>query len=286
MHRDEKIVEKMVNKSIHAFYLPPNTSHFLQPLDDLPFAIYKSELRRLADAFVRARKTIGGHTKNATEIGTLVSIEAGKLAFAPGKIQEGFANTGIWPWNPERILEHANLNVGIFEEKKKMGDINEKVVELSRNAWSKKIQIERRIVETLEASKERVTVTAKYKEAFDAHSLLTNSRILREQRDTKEEEKRRKTEEKERKRLEREESRRARFELQEAKKNHSCRVKGCKRKWDESFLVNWVFCEACDKYAVCPVHWDAGESGVGQMQMKGHEVDCMRVNKKARLDVI
>ncbi len=58
-HRDIDALSLLAKSLIYMNFLPPNTTHFTQPLDDLVFAIYKSELRRWAEKLLNALQAVG-----------------------------------------------------------------------------------------------------------------------------------------------------------------------------------------------------------------------------------
>jgi hypothetical protein len=87
--------------------LPANTSHFLQPLDDTVFANFKRILTSLVEK-VRLQQ-------DATPLQLKMSLyqcaySAEREAFTPRVIQRAFLTTGIFPFNPERILNLLALN--------------------------------------------------------------------------------------------------------------------------------------------------------------------------------
>ena len=150
-HRDVDVVEEMWNNFIHMFYLPPNTSHFLQPLDDLPFAIYKSELRNLADKLIRSFSSLGKKKVESVYLATLVSGEAEKIAFAADKVQAGFQNTGVWPWNPQLILNNAFINVGrAHEAENDEKEIKSDLKTMARDAYEAEIAARKELTDRFE----------------------------------------------------------------------------------------------------------------------------------------
>ena len=112
-HRDAEGLRHATSHGAHVFFLPPNTSHFLQPLDDKVFAIYKTCLRKFGNKlnmkFGKMRQKLAGH---ASSVITAATPMAEHIAFSDKHIQEAFKNTGIYPWNPELILTQARKNVG------------------------------------------------------------------------------------------------------------------------------------------------------------------------------
>jgi hypothetical protein len=93
-----------------------NTSHFLQPLDDLCFARFKQVLRAIFHQVefrgVLSKIEYTGHLYAAL-------YEAEQSVFTPRLLRRAFENCGLWPFDPQRILRLTQQNVGQFE---KQGD--------------------------------------------------------------------------------------------------------------------------------------------------------------------
>jgi hypothetical protein len=109
-------VMRALPKNIDVTFLPPYTSHFLQPLDDICFAIYKTKIAAIAARLNKAFGSRGFAERGAsrsTHILTLASFLAEKLAFEKSKIQKSFKRTGIYPWNKALVLKNARINSGI-----------------------------------------------------------------------------------------------------------------------------------------------------------------------------
>jgi len=271
-HRDMEVVEEMWKNLIHMFYLPPNTSHFLQPLDDLPFAIYKTELRNLADKLIRSFASLGKSKVDSVFLATLVSGEAEKIAFAPDKVRAGFKNTGVWPWNPELILNNVLVNAGRAhetkaEEKDPLSDLKT----MARNVYAADLAARKELADSFEVKHERVSVTTQYLTKYDSDSL----RIAHKQRIADEEriadEKVVIQEEKKRKREQLEVEKRKREEEREVKRKFSCRIKGCRKKWNDNNINHWTQCNNCLRFALCPTH--AADASALQV-LVDHKAEC------------
>ena len=113
----------MNKNNIEVLALPSHTTHCLQPLDDVPFAIFKNFWYEGVRENV---KSSGAKKLAKTEFFQIFS-PAWKRAVTVNQIKAGFRNTGIWPVNRTAIpdskigpsLEHSkNVNwlgcVGIF----------------------------------------------------------------------------------------------------------------------------------------------------------------------------
>ena len=284
-HRDVDVVEEMRNNFIHMFYLPPNTSHFLQPLDDLPFAIYKSELRNLADKLIRSFSSNGKKKVESVYLATLVSGEAEKIAFAADKVQAGFQNTGVWPWNPQLILNNAFINVGrAHEAENDEKEIKSDLKTMARDAYEAEIAARKELTDRFESKKERVTVTTQYLTKYDSDSLRKAEKEKKLEEEIIAREKLAVQEEKKRKRDLLEEERKLRETAREGKRVFCCRVKGCRKKWTDLNVINWTICDDCHRFAVCQAHSEAATS---QQMLIDHKANCYDVEplkKRPRLD--
>jgi hypothetical protein len=84
---------------IHFLFIPPHTSHVVQPLDLCPNMIYK---RLLTNRY----KPLKGENTNARRNRVLkASITALQTALSPYYSESGWEKSGLYPFNPERVLE-------------------------------------------------------------------------------------------------------------------------------------------------------------------------------------
>jgi hypothetical protein len=90
-HTQPALVRKMYTAGVHLVLLPVHTTHYLQPLDNIPFATVKKTLHHL-------RGTIN-HTAMTTPSrqDTLLSLchEVEKVSFTSEIIQAGWKNVGL-----------------------------------------------------------------------------------------------------------------------------------------------------------------------------------------------
>jgi hypothetical protein len=97
-----ELAEKLLQ--IHLDMFAPNSSHFLAPLDNKMFAIFKSELEMRYDELLEASSMIG--KKHKAPLCAVVA-ESFNKAFAPPVVRESYANVGVWPFRPDIIMENA-----------------------------------------------------------------------------------------------------------------------------------------------------------------------------------
>jgi len=108
-HKSVSMVRDALRKRVMCWLLPANASHFIQPLDDAVFARFKQILGR-AGGKLRLRQDA---TTNEIVMAMFqAAFEAEKEAFTDRIIIRSFANTGIFPFSPARILHLADLNSG------------------------------------------------------------------------------------------------------------------------------------------------------------------------------
>ena len=109
--------------------LPPNTSHFLQPLDDTVFARFKQLLSSEFKSYKLSQKISAQDIKR---IMYETAYHAEELAFRERIIKLSFANTGMFPWKPDIILGKAKQNAGneIAATKQKYIDVMKQAVEI------------------------------------------------------------------------------------------------------------------------------------------------------------
>jgi hypothetical protein len=106
-HKTVTTVRNTLENNVMCWLLPANTSHFLQPLDDTVFANFKRILTSLVEK-VRLKQ-------DASPLQIKMSLyqcayAAERHAFTPRIIQRAFLNTGIFPFDPARILHLLALN--------------------------------------------------------------------------------------------------------------------------------------------------------------------------------
>ncbi len=98
-HETLEILEFCFENNILLCRLPSHTSHKLQPCDVAPFAPLKAAYRDQVD-----RLEQGGVNTIGKEHFTALYSPARKVAFTPKNIKAGFAASGLFPFNPDRVL--------------------------------------------------------------------------------------------------------------------------------------------------------------------------------------
>lgn len=83
--------------------LPPHTTHYLQPLDRAFFKSLKSFYYQACREWMQSHP---GRKLGRLQFGELLTKSWGKSATA-GNAMSGFRSTGIFPWNPDSVPDHA-----------------------------------------------------------------------------------------------------------------------------------------------------------------------------------
>jgi hypothetical protein len=87
-------------KQLTFMLFPAGTSHFLQPLDDMVFALFKTKLRQYRDELLVSDPFDRSIVEDSLLKAMMLAVQE---ALKPGPIKAAFLNTGIYPWNPEKI---------------------------------------------------------------------------------------------------------------------------------------------------------------------------------------
>jgi hypothetical protein len=98
-HKTLEILEFCFENNILLCRLPSHTSHKLQPCDVAAFAPLKAAYRDQVD-----RLEQGGVNTIGKEHFTTLYSPARERAFTPKNIKAGFAASGLFPFNPDRVL--------------------------------------------------------------------------------------------------------------------------------------------------------------------------------------
>jgi hypothetical protein len=98
-HETLEILEFCFENNILLCRLPSHTSHKLQPCDVAAFAPLKAAYRDQVD-----RLEQGGVNTIGKEHFTSLYSPAREIAFTPKNIKAGFAASGLFPFNPDRVL--------------------------------------------------------------------------------------------------------------------------------------------------------------------------------------
>jgi len=246
-HTNAENVMEMKKIGIHTVLLPANTLHFLQSLDSFPFANFKnaltSESRKNLNAAWISKKSI-------LDLMLEIAPQVEEEAFQPSTLISAFRETGIFPFDPEKIRANAKLNSGQAEqpqEKPHKNYIEEmsKILEDYSSKPSEKvsIKVKRNEVFTPDALYE-LHEEKKEAKKKEEEAKKERKRAREEKKREKEEEKRGKKRKKTRERMESKQKKE-----KEAQRKIANKCKGCGKLYRSG--SKWFGCEECDMYWIC-----------------------------------
>lgn len=94
-------------KKIILFAFPPHSTHKLQPLDGAPFLQYKNHHGKAVNEQTRLGST------DFTKTDFLHSLnDIRTKTFTPRVIRSGFTSRGLYPYNPEIVLDEMRAELG------------------------------------------------------------------------------------------------------------------------------------------------------------------------------
>jgi hypothetical protein len=102
VHKTPETLEVYAELGMHVAFFPPNSTHVLQPCDDVIFAMFKKCLNR--EFFALYRSGCSNRSKER-DAGKLLAHLAQKCAetINASVIRTSFRNTGISPFDPELL---------------------------------------------------------------------------------------------------------------------------------------------------------------------------------------
>ena len=105
-HCNIEVINMCKKNNIHLLYLPPYTTHYLQPLDQFAFANLKNQSR------VKFRRNLISASKSTSpSLDLLENLKGVTNSISESTIARSWQETGIIPWNPTLILQKAkNVN--------------------------------------------------------------------------------------------------------------------------------------------------------------------------------
>ncbi|CEL02456.1 hypothetical protein ASPCAL03626 [Aspergillus calidoustus] len=106
-HLTPQFDKMCVDNNIITIYMPPHSSHLLQPLDVGCFG----PLKRAYGGLVEAKMRLGyNHINKLDFLNTYPT--AHRTVFTPQNIQSGFTAAGILPFEPQQVLDKLNILMG------------------------------------------------------------------------------------------------------------------------------------------------------------------------------
>jgi len=103
-HNSTDLVIQLFDRDAHLVWFPANTSQVIQPLDGEPYANLKLKLRNARDDET-LRRTLEG--QSLIQVVAEVTPHVEREAFTEEVVKAGFVNRGVWPFNPQLIMERS-----------------------------------------------------------------------------------------------------------------------------------------------------------------------------------
>jgi len=255
-HVDEHVLETLSSNGGHGVCFPVGTTHFIQPLDDVVFALFKSLLKSERDELLDALET--GPSRGASPI-LVALVPAIRGALTPAAIQRSFRDTYIYPWFPERLGARA---------REAYPDPNFDHPELGTTGN----EIYQAVLSTTPKPKNAAVTPFKAHKAlssglFHLDDIVAEEKRYEAEKAEKEAEKKQKKEERQqaialrqeereaqKKRKENEHAERQELKRQaQAKKAKSAAettCSFCRSRWQGG--QGWLWCDNCPTYLICP----------------------------------
>lgn len=255
-HTTKRLMKTVEGKLVSLILFPAGTSQFLQPLDDAVFGLFKTKLRMHRDQLLTANPLDKQMAQQTLLKAMMLALHE---SLTPAPIKASFSNTGIYPWNPEKILATARLaypdpnyvDPELPEETQMVitaiqtaSPQGEQVVlsEFRRH------RLEQGRIYTLEEL-DRHEQAYRDKKAAEA----ADKRAKAQARAEAAAERQRKKQERQQQREEARSARKRRLEASQAeraKRIKQAQCSYCASSWKGSQL--WLWCEKCDDCGICP----------------------------------
>ena len=279
-HKDYEVVSVGMNNGIYTCFLPPNTSHLLQPLDQAPFAIFKRELAREVGA--QMRTDAWGNRPDRAAVKILQSVpKAFAAAFKPHIIQGAWSATGLYPFDANKVRQLAKENSNAVSVQELVhGAVpaaKSKMIEMAHTIWTTKLAK----IQKDKTNTKVVRVKDAYNNGVDCFDVIKLADTIAVLEKAKVEEKARNKEAMVRKKAEKAEKHaRTVARKQEAAKKHAYRCMGtaktgrCRAIWkaEARKAEAWYWCQKCDGHGLCPTHYV--NRSKDKLAQKAHEATC------------
>jgi hypothetical protein len=104
-HSQDDFMIACYMSKIHVLYIPPHSSHILQPLDLAPFSVVKSSYRKQ----IAALSSLDDAAPIKKQSFILLYDKARRAGLSQSVIQAGWRATGLVPYNPEQVLASSQV---------------------------------------------------------------------------------------------------------------------------------------------------------------------------------
>jgi hypothetical protein len=249
VHMEDENLRFCLSNNINCVFFPAHATHFLQPSDNVLFTLFKKLLySKLQVQLLTLRPDI--RDLGGILVGIAQDLED---CLTPELIRASWRNTGMNPWDPDKIRQHAQINAGRRQE----NAANDTQVAATARQITQSI-IQRDLGDN---KKKRIRVQGPKQKLFSGEEIL---RLQDKEEELRLEEVKVKEEKRAKKRQ-------AKEDAASAREAHVCRGSSHKNEpapvWKGSGA--WLWCETCDSYGVCPKCKRADASALEE-----HEENC------------
>ena len=134
VHNGIDVVRESRKEGVHLTFFPPNTTHWLQPLDNLFFAALK---KAMASEKERLQSLASWTDEESLPFSYMDFIQRSmRKACTPSVIKRSFSCTGIFPWSPDLIFSLCASN-----HKKPLSDEDESTDEDAEEKMAEKDEV-------------------------------------------------------------------------------------------------------------------------------------------------
>jgi len=182
---------------------------------------------------------LGKSTKKTT---IAEAQEASIKTFTKKVIKDAFHNTGMWPWNPEKLLNLAKEQLGKLALDDKNPDLQRICVDMARAVIRDVKDQEDKRSKNREIGKAEVEKGRLY----DVNDHLELHRIKWEKEEEEIVRKEEKQAMRKRKKILREEEK-----VEREKKRRAMTCRNCGKRWAQRLKEDWDGCEHCEFYWLC-----------------------------------
>lgn len=241
-HLDIDSIKEGLKQAFFLWFLPPNCTHFMQPLDEQPFGNLKKKIYSEGERYLWDDIMAGEDTKTTF---LQAAMDAEESALSADVIRKSFINCGLWPFNVERIMYLAEQNLaGTTSSFQKPI-----VEEYAREAAAAVIQT------ALAKTKKRKRETTRGIIKVDPNKIYDGRELVRKKEEEQAEIEKVENDKLEKKRQRREQSDKRIQEKQAKKdlrKSNICNYPECRK--ENRGATNWMRCLKCCKIILCPKH--------------------------------
>jgi len=109
-HKDIETLSSALSKGVYLFFLAPNSSHFNQPLDEVPFAALKKFAVGGGEQSVFNSLLTGTSTRDSL---LAAAYTAERLAFTTESIRRAFRRCALWQFDPVAMQRRCSAAVAL-----------------------------------------------------------------------------------------------------------------------------------------------------------------------------